>query len=287
MIADIVPGSTVILNYKWALSRIDAVCVDRDGNVSYLKGLASSHAPWAPEPAADQLRIAKIVNRWGHTPEVLNSGTRAVHNNILELHGSLLYDLLDLVAHERLKRDMDAKQPTTKRGIFTDPFLDDDMRDQGLAQTGAIIGGALQLPISGTVTDIVLGSEPILLPFIEEEVVVQSLASDCHKINPYQMFEPLPARVTLTPAVDIWTERRTKWASELTERFTVSENISQTIGSGNRSRTTSETSSSESTISRAQFIGTDRDELAFIRVRDVSFSIRGFWGRGDIGWGDL
>ncbi len=126
-----------------------------------------------------------------------------------------------------------------------------------------------------------LGSEPILLPFIEEEVVVQSLASDCHKINPYQMFEPLPARVTLTPAVDIWTEHRTSWASDFTERFTVTQNISRTIGSGNRSRTTSETSTSESTISRSEFIGTDRDELAFIRVRDVSFSIEGF-GAGEI-----
>jgi len=95
VVADVVPGSTVILNYKWALPRMDAICVDREGHVSYLKGVASSYAPWAPEPALDQLRIAKIVNRWGHGPEVINSGTRAVHNNRLELQ----------VAHN--KRDFD------------------------------------------------------------------------------------------------------------------------------------------------------------------------------------
>lgn len=283
-VADVVAGTTVILNYFWALPRIDAICVNRDGNVHYVKGLPSAYQPWAPSPAPDQLRIAQIINRWGKLPEVRNTGTRAVHNNQLELHGDLIYDLFDLVAHERLKRDMDATQPTVKRGVFTDPFLDDDMRDQGLPQTGAIVGSALQLSIEGSVTDISLGDDPILLPFIEEEVIVQDLVTDCHRINPYMAFEPLPAPVVLNPAVDIWTVFATDWASDVTERFVTTERrtVSRRINArGWGRRVTTNTDSSSSTVSRSELVGTDREDDAFIRVRNVSFRIEGF-GKGEI-----
>jgi hypothetical protein len=31
-------------------------------------------------------------------------------------------------------------EPSSKRGVFVDPFLDDDLRDQGITQTAAVVG---------------------------------------------------------------------------------------------------------------------------------------------------
>lgn len=37
-------------------------------------------------------------------------------------------------------------------------------------------------------------------------------------MNPYQAFDPLPAKGTLTPALDRWTETDTCWTSPVTRR---------------------------------------------------------------------
>ena len=63
-------------------------------------------------------------------------------------------DFFTLVAEERLKNDANASAPSSKKGIFVDPFLDDDMRDQGIEQSAAIVDGSLCLPISAEIVDI-------------------------------------------------------------------------------------------------------------------------------------
>ncbi len=279
-----VPGSTAIIRYHWALPRIDALAVTREGEVLYLKGQSALYDPWPPRVPNDAIKLAEIVNRWGKTPEVRNIATHSVHYNMLELYGDLIFDLFDLVAQERLKRDMDSREPTAKRGVFVDPFLDDDMRDQGISQNGAIADEALRLPILPVVHPGELGERPFMLPFEEEVLIEQPLVTGCMKINPYQAFEafwlPSPrlrlvVRLLCRPVFAVspnarggsplWTEIRTRWASALTERFV--------RGTGNRARVVRS--------QRVETVRTGQQDARFLRRRVVRFWIEGF-GPGEI-----
>ncbi len=262
---DPVPGSTVIVGYQWAPPRIDVIAVNRSGEIIYIPGQAADFDPVPPDVPADLAPLAQVTNRWFRRPEVDNIATRSVHYNQIEVHGELLADLYDLVAQERLKRDMDARQVTAKRGVFVDPLLDDDMRDQGIAQTAAVVEDALHLPVDVTSQAVQLTRVPSTLGFREEPLIAQTLITGSFKINPYQAFEPLPARVHLDPAVDRWVETRSQWASSATRAII--------IGRGNRRRLTRREWSVED-------LGTWTQEDAFLRPRQVLFEIEGF-GAGE------
>jgi hypothetical protein len=82
----------------------------------------------------------------------------------IEAMRSRINDLHDLIAQERLRNDANSREPAAKKGVFVDPFFDDDMRDQGITQTAAIVDHELTLPISGSVQDVGKGITPWLLP---------------------------------------------------------------------------------------------------------------------------
>jgi hypothetical protein len=269
-VTNAVPGSTVLLNYDWSLPRIDIIAVDRDGVAHYIIGQSSLYAPIPPSTPLDMLAIAYVTNRWGQLPDVKNVGTRAVHNTMLELHSSMIGDLYDLVAQERLKRDMDSKQRTSKRGVFVDPFLDDDMRDQGLPQTAAIFGSTLRLPIAVKVDMRTIQRRPSMLRWTEEMAINQPLFSSSMKVNPYQSFAPLPASVHLDPAMDTWVEFNSTWASSITR------DVVTVQGTGWASSTTKTGSSVD-----VETLRNETTEARTIRVLDVLFDIEGF-GAGEI-----
>lgn len=267
-ITDVVAGSLAILDYDWALPRIDSIAVDRDGQVQYFKGTADPYRPAAPKIPLDMLAIANVTNKWGRTPTITSVGTRAVLNNRLELHDNLIFDLYDLVAQERLKRNMDSRQPTTKRGVFVDPLFDDDMRDQGLEQTAAIVNEALVLPILTNAETHTIQRRPITLNWTEELLIEQSLSTGSMKVNPYQAFAPIPANVHLDPALDHWTEFNSIWLSPETRTIELSS------GAGNAA------SRSLSTRDFSVEQQTARVAATTIRVGDVMFEIEGF-GSGE------
>jgi len=124
-----------------------------------------------------------------------------------------------LVAEERLKNDANARSPAAKKGIFVDPFFNDNMRDLGIEQTAAIVDRCLELPISATVHDTGKAENPWMLPFTLEPLINQPLRTGSMKINPYQAFDPLPAIVKMVLDTDRWTEVQTVWNSSTTRRF--------------------------------------------------------------------
>lgn len=264
-ISDVVPGSTMLIDYDWALPRIDVIAVDRDGAVHYLKGEASFYRPIPPVPPLDWLAIAEVDNRWGRTPVVANIGTRAVHNTKLEVLAKQVRDLYDLVAQERLLRDMDSRQLTAKRGLFVDPFFDDDLRDQGLPQTAAVVDETLRLPIATTVIDRRL-PEVFTLPYDEALAVEQPLTTGAMRINPYLSFAPLPARAHLDPAVDRWTETDTQWTSPVTERVTIAGDADGLV----------------TRRSEAELLGVTTAEAELLRPRQILFEIAGFGAGEDL-----
>ena len=203
--------------------------------------------------------MPRVRNTWGGAPAIVNSGVRAYGMADVDHIYKRMVDLYDLVALERLRRDIDSREPVAKRGVFVDPFTSDRWRDAGIAQDAALFGGSCQLAIDPTIHG--LGPvRPVLLDWTSEPVISQGLVTHCRLVNPYANFLPIPAELVLDPAIDQWVETRTEWASAQTAQF----------GAGNQTRTTTTTD-----------IVDERQELAeFLRAINVAYTIRGF-GAGE------
>jgi hypothetical protein len=259
------PNTTVQVRYKWALPRTDLIAIDRTGRLMLLAGTAVRYNPWPPQPPLDVLVLAKVENRWGAVPVVTNSRAQALHNNQLVAMQERLEDGLVKIAQLSLYTDIVTRAPSAARGVFVDPLKDDSLRDQGIAQTAAIVGETLRLPISGGPVDRVLGDAPFLLPYTEEVVLAQDLATTARKINEYQVFAPMPGTMVLDPAVDFWTTTVTTWTSDITRVFDMGERAGGGV----------ETDEVVDEIARRELA----DQT--LRVRTITYSIDGF-GAGEI-----
>lgn len=264
-ISGAVNGTLVLTDYRWKLPRYDRLCIDRDGNFSRIKGISSRFTPLPPAVPANLLNLATIEQKWGETPVVTNDGIRAIPFDQLERMRSLIVDLFDLVALERLRNDISSREPSSKRGVFVDPFLDDDLRDQGLTQTAAIVDGTLQLPIAPTVYQAPTNNaQDWMLPYTEEIILEQTRQTGSSKINPYQAFDPIPAAITLTPAVDRFTVIDTIWTSPATQQ------VSIFMG------TTGRFSSVTSATTRTELLSETERPAEFLRQILINFTLDGF-----------
>lgn len=212
-----VDGTLVLVDYKWMMPRYDLITIDAGGTVRRIKGLAHPWKPSIPKAPANQLALANIYQNWKNAPAVHNNAVHAISMGEIDKMRSIIYKLYDLIVLERLKNDANSREPAAKKGVFVDPFFDDDMRDQGIAQTAAIVGNELTLPINATIADI--SKESYLLPYVLEPVLEQILQTVDMKINPYQAFDAIPARVRIKPNIDRWTEVESSWSSNVTRRF--------------------------------------------------------------------
>ena len=250
-----VTGTTVLLGYTNKLPRADRICLDRDGNVVYLKGLSAPSQPQPPQVPKTLLSLATIHNDWFGTPTVTNDGVRAYSfEKIDRLYNNVL-DLFNQVALQKQTVDINARAPAGRTGIFSDPLLSDEFRDAGESQNGAVFNGSFQIPIIPTFQEIDAGAS-LTLPYSDVTVIRQELASGCAKINPYMSFAPLPAILNINPAQDFWTEQETVWLSEQTRIF----------GSGNNERVTN----------REVLTNVRNAPLRFLRPIQVGFTIQQF-----------
>jgi hypothetical protein len=257
-----VANTLVLVDYRWKMPRYDAIVLDRDGAFSRIKGVPSAFNPIQPGVSDTVLQIASVYHDWISTavPKVSNDGTRVVSMKEQRQLKESIVELYGLVADERLQRDISSREPTAKYGVFTDPLFDDDLRDAGVSQDAVIVGQDLQLAISGTpVLATQNNTTEKLLPSVDEVLIGQELRTGEMKINPYQNFEPIPARVSLDPAIDLWTitDNQTSFATQ-----------SFVFGSGSQSST------SVSTVT--QLVSESRSAIEFLRTRNVNFSVAGF-----------
>lgn len=203
-----VVGSLVLTDYRWKLPRIDVVSLDSAGGFSRIKGVSSSFNPVEPATPESELKIAKVSHKWysTETPAITNDGTRVMPYSELRRLKDAQIEIFKLLADERLQRDLASKEPTAKYGIFTDPLFDGDLRDAGVTQDAVIVDQELQLGITASSTFAAQNnSTRQLLPFVDEIIVEQALATGQMAINPYGNFDPLPARVSLDPNIDLFT----------------------------------------------------------------------------------
>ena len=262
-----VSGTLVLTDYRWKLPRIDVLSLDKDGYFHRVKGVSSAFSAVAPIVSAVQLPIATISNDWfdASVPTVENDGTRVTSMKDQRRMKKSIVELYQLVADEKLQRDIATREPTAKYGLFTDPLLPgNNLRDTGVTQDAVIIGQDLQLGITASSTFAAQNNENwSLLPYGDELLITQELSTGSMAINPYANFELLPSRVTLNPNIDLWTvfDEQTE---ETTRRIT--------NGWGNMASTNS--SVTQELVSEAT------SDIEFLRPRTVDFTIEGF-GNGE------
>lgn len=259
-------GSEVIIAYTYKLPRIDMLCLNEDGSPVYVKGVSALSQPMKPVPPLNVLPLCEIYNTWTEKPVVINNGTRIPPYDEQWRYFNRLFDLDRLVQLERLKSGVDAREPVAKKNTFVDPFKDDSYRDLGELQSGAIDQGMLQLAISATFYQTTLLT-PVTLDYVEDIVVDQALITGCVKINPYQNFFPLPAKMGLVPATDFWTISQTQWLSPETREFN--------RGVRTDGGPLTESSSTDMVIDHRQ------EQAEFLREIPVQFTITGF-GTGEL-----
>ena len=263
-VAGVVQGSTMYIDYQWKLPRVDVLALTADGQVERIKGISQVRNPIAPTVPASRLALAEIAYDWKQdsNPEVRNIAIRTIKVSELTAMQRQIADLFDLMALERLRVDANIREPAAKKGLFVDNFLDDDLRDQGVAQTGAVLAGVLTLPITASAQHAKEnGNVLITLDYTLTPVVEQLARTGSMKINPYQAFAPVPARVTLDPAVDQFTVTNTTWASDVTERLITGSGVLERVVETRRSE---------------QVLASSAQEAQFLRALQVAYRVEGF-----------
>ena len=263
-VTGVVQGSTMHIDYQWKLPRVDVLALTADGQVERIKGISQVRNPIASTVPASRLALAEIAYDWRSTslPEVRNIAIRTIKVSELTAMQRQIADLFDLMALERLRVDANIREPAAKKGLFVDNFLDDDLRDQGVAQTGAIVAGVLTLPITASAQHAKENGNALLtLDYTLTPVVEQLARTGSMKINPYQAFAPVPARVTLDPAVDQFTVTNTTWASDVTERLITGSGVLERVVETRRSE---------------QVLASSAQEAQFLRSLNVAYRVEGF-----------
>lgn len=263
-----IPGTLVQYAYAYRMPRIDRLCITQDGAFTWLQGASADYKPVRPAVPANMLELAQIQQFWTDQTTVVNDGLRVLSMSTLEAMDERLDWVVQLVAQQKLASDAAQRDAAAKKGMFTDPFLNDSLRDPGREQNGAIVLGALMLPIaatphapSGDVGDVQTCAWESSL------ILSQELRTGSMKINPYMSFGVLPADVKISPAIDRWTETVVDWTSPVTESF-------YTGGyAGMGFWALSSTTTSEQSVKTSA-------SLEFLRQIDIGFTLCGF-GAGE------
>lgn len=272
-----VQGTQILTSYTAKLPRIDRLCVDDSGAFIWIPGVATDYDPVAPQVPNNLLALCQVQQTWDSARTVVNDGVKMVSMSELEAISSRLDNLTDLIARQTLVADASVRDADAKIGLFVDPFLSDEQRDQGLAQTAAIVNGALMLPITGAPlapTADVAGVQSCA--FTHEVILTQEARTGSMNINPYMAFQIPPAAVTLTPAVDRWVETQTNWTSSVTNVFETVVYAPWSLNVQVNGATLHGQSITTGVSSFTQILSTTTTDLEYLRQIDVRFSLKGF-----------
>ncbi len=265
-----VPGSSILISYKQALPRIDRLALTQEGQALWFQGVAAEMYARAPVIPAHLLPLATVNQTWRDIRSVVSDAVRVVPFDEIESINQRIDFALAEIARQRLEADVSTRESGARVGIFVDPLLDDSMRDQGLEQSAAILNGSLQLPIQAAVQNLSGIKTVSLAEFTPEVVLAQLYRTSGMKVNPYMVFDVLPARVSLNPAIDQWTDIESSWTSAITKRF----------DTGHYQATNSILSNQSVSIA-TETVATSTRNLEYLRQIAVAFQLEGF-GAGEV-----
>lgn len=209
-VAGALAGTLVLLSYDHAMRRVDRLCIDAGAQLHWVHGVPARYDPMPPPIPAGMLALASVYQTWDARRRVRLDGVRVVPMDELNGLRDTLNDVILDQAELRLATDIAGRYSGIKKGLFADPFINDDMRDAGIAQTAFIAGGALQLPLDLDIHQLATDVPGRAAPAHGcTPIVSQGARTGSMRVNPYQAFDPLPAPLTLTPSIDRWTETTT------------------------------------------------------------------------------
>ena len=213
-------ATQVLVSYHHALRRYDRLCIDAQGRVEWIRGNPSPWSPTRPAVPGHMLALASVMQTWDARRRVIADGVRVVPMDELADHRATLDAILEDQAEIRLAVDIAGRHSGIKKGLFADPMLGNGMRDAGVPQTAAILGGALRLPMTVAVTQIGQAiSERQSPAHTHLAVLSQPLRTGSMKVNPYSAFDPLPADVVLAPSIDRWVQTLDQWSPTIQTVF--------------------------------------------------------------------
>lgn len=210
-----VNGTTVYVSYQHYLPRYDTVAMDQAGKILVVRG-APSIFPSAPPIPAGTLPLATVyypANAAVGDVVATDTGLyRLSMADLVELR-ERIRDLEYNVAVSDLDQEaLNIELPTTKKAIFTDPFMNLIKVD-----TGNVLWSAAIDPVTHTlVPSFTLGFDDLLgqagsvkmLTYTEVDLLSQPFATDVTNVNPYAVFSDLGV-LTLTPPDDVWIDEQT------------------------------------------------------------------------------
>lgn len=276
-----VAGTLILINYYTKLPRIDRLCMDENGSFFWVQGVATDYDPVRPQIQSNVLPICQVVQTWTSDRRIINDGVRMVPMNEIEGINNRLDTLTDLVAQQKLISDAGTREAAAKKGMFVDPFTNDDQRDQGLNQNAAVLGYALTLPIEGDAYAVSADvADVTCCDFTLEAVLEQTSRTGDMKINPYMAFAVPPVPVTLTPSVDRWTETQTTWLSPITQKFIVDNAIKDAYHIKLYGNNLAGWPSYTNTASQTVLVSSISSRIEHLRQIDVQFEVKG-WGPGE------
>jgi hypothetical protein len=262
-----VTGTLVMATYQYKVPRIDRLCINASGVAALIRGTPSVDFPNPPSVPKGQLLLATIRQSWTGSIVPVSDGVRMVSMETLNSVNTRLDRMVALIAKSRLESNIAGRDASLKKSIFVDPFFDDSMRDAGVYQTAAVFGGLMTLPIYLTAryfaSDV---SAPTTLPPVIGYGVTQDAKTSTMKVNPYDSFSPIPAKITLSPSVDQMTYSTESWTSNVTSRVVVQLPYGSSAGA----------QSSETIATVSSSLSADQ----VIRPQYINFALDGF-GAGE------
>jgi hypothetical protein len=202
-------NSTVYVDYQFYIPRVDRMVLTQasanTGSViKLLKGVPDALDP-VPPNSSSGLQLATIYLSYGSAPVITADYFRAFKMSDIQALQDRM-DTLDYnVTQLTLRDDINSSDPGSSRvGVFTDPFTNDDQRDPGLAQNALVQFGFLEAPIWSDDYTLRTG-DFITLPSTESVIIKQDGYSKTRKVNEFARAELPPGVATVTPNSYIWT----------------------------------------------------------------------------------
>ncbi|WP_187171739.1 DUF4815 domain-containing protein, partial [Enterococcus faecium] len=59
-----IAGTTVLVSYQQQLRRLDRLCINREGQFEWLRGVSSAWTPMTPQVPDDMLALATVFQTW-------------------------------------------------------------------------------------------------------------------------------------------------------------------------------------------------------------------------------
>ena len=204
-ITGLATGTLFYISYTYYIPRIDRVLLTKEGNFKILTGVPDDVNPKAPKHT-NLLSLGTVKVLKGKVPEVNLDYFRAFKMSDIQ---SLLDDIIEVkynIARLALKEDINQMDPSTvKKNTFVDPFIDDDMRDQGKTQNAFISSKTLLANTEWDVQTIYEGNA-ITLPYKDSVYIQNSAYSKVRKINEYQHEGAPSSSMTISPSSYRWVE---------------------------------------------------------------------------------